>query len=215
MRKETFAQKAYKIIKEKLMSGEWKFGQEIDQRSLATELGFSSVTPVREALILLQNENLIQVIPRKGMFVSHISVKEVLDNYQLRQILEPAVFKVTASSISANVIDTYLRKFNECLDNIEDLDLREYLKLDMEFHLELTKPLQNPSIESILRNTYEQNARYRIVSMRRRVRKNMIREHLEVLEALENSDFENAVKNLEKHIIESKKIFGENIYEYL
>jgi DNA-binding GntR family transcriptional regulator len=215
MKKETLAQKAYNIIKEKLIYSEWEFGQEIDQRSLAADLGFNSVTPIREALILLQNENLINVIPRKGMFVSHVSLKDVFDNYQLRQIIEPAVFAVTAKDIPKEVIGKYKKIFNDYLDKLDELNLREYLEIDMDFHIELTKPLNNPSLENILRNIYEQNVRYRMASMRKRVRKNMINEHLKVIEALENEDYKGAVSSLEKHIVQSKNIFGDDIHEFL
>ena len=96
MRKETLSEQAYRVIKEKIVYCEWKFGEEIDQRMLAKELGFNSITPVREALILLQNEKLVNIIPRKGMLVSDVSISDVLENYQLREIIEPTVFDVTA-----------------------------------------------------------------------------------------------------------------------
>ena len=99
MRKETLAEKAYRCIKEWVLSGEAEFGAIIDQQNLADRFGFSSITPVREALILLQKDNLVDIIPRKGVFVSRMSLEDVLENFEMREIIEPSVLGTTALHI--------------------------------------------------------------------------------------------------------------------
>ncbi len=216
MRKETLSEQAYRVIKEKIVYCEWKFGEEIDQRMLAKELGFNSITPVREALILLQNEKLVNIIPRKGMLVSDVSISDVLENYQLREIIEPTVFDVTALNVSQDTIQYYLDLFHSIEATLSDgFDLKQYLQTDMDFHLGLLRPLNNHNLDAVLRGLYEQNARYRMACLQIRPAENMIGEHLAILDALKNKNREAAVEALKKHIFNSKRAFLNGGYQFI
>lgn len=217
MRKQTLSEQAYDIIKNKIIFGELTFGEEIDQKMLAQSLGFNSVTPVREALLLLQNEKLVTIIPRKGMYISEVSIDEVLENYQLREIIEPTVFAVTAPDVLPERIKEYQSMFCHYIRQAEQhkLSLREYLQVDMDFHLELLKPIGNRNLESIMKGIYEQNARYRMVCLKLRNPERMLQEHLDILSALEKRDTKHAVQALKTHILNSKKPFITGTHQFL
>lgn len=206
MKKETLSEKAYRMIREKIVYGELTLGEEIDQKELTKELGFNSITPVREALLLLQKEKMVTIIPRRGIYVSEISIEEVLENFQMREIIEPTVFEVTALRISKSCIQEYKDIFAIRKKEAEEggFDLKRYLETDMEFHKDLLKPIGNKTLENIMQGIYEQNARYRMACIQMRNAGEMLDEHLAILKAVEEKDQERAVKALKQHIYNSK-----------
>ena len=70
--KTNFKDKAYEIIRNKILMCEIMPGELLDQNALAQEIGISRM-PVREAISLLQQEQLVRIIPRKGVEVTNIS----------------------------------------------------------------------------------------------------------------------------------------------
>ena len=217
MKKETLSEKAYRIIREKIVYGELEFGEEIDQKELTKELNFKSITPVREALLLLQKEKMITIIPRKGIYVSEISIEEVLENFQMREIIEPTVFEVTALRVPKESLNDYRELFiarkEEAKENV--FDLKKYLETDMEFHLELLKPIGNRTLESVMRGIYEQNARYRMACLQMRNAEEMLNVHLDILQAIEEGDPEKSVEALKKHIYNSKMTLLPSAHQFL
>lgn len=206
MRKETLAERAYRCIKEWVLSGEIEFGTIIDQQNLADRFGFSSITPVREALILLQKDNLVDIIPRKGVFVSRISLEAVLDNFQVRELIEPTVLERTALEIPAETLRHYRDLFTDWNEHPDKLVMKEYLKADSEFHKALTAPLQNSALNKILETIYEENTRYRLLSIKQRNFGSSMVEHLKILDALDAGDVSGAVAQLREHLQNSKLV---------
>lgn len=216
MKKETLSEKAYGMIRERIVYGELGFGEEIDQKELTRELGFNSITPVREALLLLQKEKMITIIPRKGIYVSEISIEEVLENFQMREIIEPTVFEVTALHLTKTLADEYKELFVIRKKEAEEgtFNLKKYLETDMEFHLALLKPIGNKTLEGVMKAIYEQNARYRMACFQMRNAADMLEEHLEILEAVKEKNQKKAVEALKKHIYNSKMTLLPASYQF-
>lgn len=204
MRKETLAEKAYRYIKEWILSGDVEFGAIIDQQNLADRFGFSSITPIREALILLQKDNLVDIIPRKGSFVSRMSLEEVMDNFQIREVIEPTVLQEVALDISKEVLHKYREIYEDLSVHPEKLEMKKYLQTDSDFHLALLAPYGNKSLQKILETIYVENTRYRLLSLKQRKFGGSINEHIKILDALEAGDVESAVAALKEHIQKSK-----------
>ena len=74
-------------LREKIIVGELVPGQKINEIQLASALGISR-SPLREALRVLENEHLIGSIPRKGSFVTEISLEDLKEAYQIREMIE-------------------------------------------------------------------------------------------------------------------------------
>ena len=206
MRKETLAEKAYRCIKEWVLSGDAEFGMIIDQQNLADKFGFSSITPVREALILLQKDNLVDIIPRKGIFVSRMSLEAVLDNFQLREIIEPTVLERTALNIPKEVLAHYRELYTDWSAYPEKVVMKEYLDTDSEFHKALLAPLQNRALNNILETIYVENTRYRLLSIKHRDFGGSMTEHLLILDALDRGDVSLSVARLREHLQKSKLV---------
>src|SRR5690242_20833585 len=85
---ESLADKAYHAIRDLIVSLELAPGAVIDERELIERLGIGR-TPVREALRRLAQERLVEVYPRRGMFVTGVDVRELARLSEVRAVLEP------------------------------------------------------------------------------------------------------------------------------
>jgi DNA-binding GntR family transcriptional regulator len=124
---------AGEVIREAIIDGRLAPGQRLKEEELARELGMSR-TPVREALLLLQSEGLVQSIPRRGATVRSYAVDDLDDMYQLRAVLEGYAARRAAARISPEDV-ARLKKSCERFDRLraED-DLRDLVKENLFFH---------------------------------------------------------------------------------
>jgi DNA-binding GntR family transcriptional regulator len=74
-------------LREKIITGELKAGQRLNETELSMELGISR-PPLREAFRILEENQLIVSMPRKGTFVAEISIEDFVEIYQAREMLE-------------------------------------------------------------------------------------------------------------------------------
>ena len=77
----------FNTIKDGILTGRLKPGERLLENQLAEELGVSR-TPIREALRMLEIENLVDLIPRKGAQVRKMSEKDIKDVLEIRKVLE-------------------------------------------------------------------------------------------------------------------------------
>ena len=84
---ESLREKVFQKLREDILKGKYKKGDELVECTIGKELGVSR-TPVREAVRQLALEGLVQIIPNKGAFVTGISSQDVMDMYQIRARLD-------------------------------------------------------------------------------------------------------------------------------
>ncbi|MDY6342898.1 MAG: GntR family transcriptional regulator [Sphaerochaetaceae bacterium] len=123
---------AYSYLKEKLLNCEFKPGQYLNEKEIVQSSCFGR-TPVREALILLQAEKLVEVVPRKGTYARSINRSEVVDMYELRKLIEPAIIEKYLTNIDLQKLEILDQKLKETLES-EPQDDRKFNELDIAFH---------------------------------------------------------------------------------
>ena len=96
---ETNSRYAYRLLRESIMNFTLLPGETLDEAVISEQFG-TSRTPVREALILLKNEKLVDILPQKGSKVSYIDLNLVRQGYFTRKVIENAIFKETAGLLS-------------------------------------------------------------------------------------------------------------------
>ena len=99
----------YETIKKEIIDATRKPGDIFNEKEFAANMGISR-TPVREAVLRLSNEGLLVVMPRRGTFVSHISMADVRDMYQVRKILEPQIAYIAAQKCDKDIGETFLKR---------------------------------------------------------------------------------------------------------
>ena len=86
---------AYETLKRRILLNEHKPGVPINENAISEEMKISK-TPIREALQQLEREGLVQTIPGRGSFVTHITVEDVREIFESREIIECAVARRAA-----------------------------------------------------------------------------------------------------------------------
>ena len=125
--------RVYNHIRDGILSGRYKDGDELKEMTIGEELGVSR-TPVREALRQLDLEGLITIIPNKGAFVEEVSLDDIRDIYDIRARLEGLCARWAAEKITDELMEQmeeiiYLSEFHEEKGNSKQL-----LLLDNRFH---------------------------------------------------------------------------------
>lgn len=171
---EALTNQAYEYLYRKIVSCEYLPGQELNEKQLLEETSFGR-TPLREALLMLQAENLIDIFPRKGMRITPFTEKSIDDLYQTRKLIEPTVCRKYISMYSKSRLLECLKQFEKAAAGP---DYDEF-QIDTSFHSYLVDITGN----EILINLYQS---VMIQQMR-----------LAVYAALK--DDQNRVDNLEQH----------------
>ena len=91
--------RAFRELRERIVSNTIAPGALIDDAAVARELGMSR-TPVRESLLALRERGLVRIVPRVGHFVTEITAADVVDAYEVRLLIEPATASAAAQRIT-------------------------------------------------------------------------------------------------------------------
>ncbi|MBI9104444.1 MAG: GntR family transcriptional regulator [Spirochaetales bacterium] len=194
-------EKAYEIIKRKILNCELQPGDVIDKNVLIEELGVGR-TPIREALSNLEQENLVVIMPRRGVVVSNISINELGQIYTVREIIEPAMIRLALPNIG----EGELNEFRELFNSYIQMDILEQTTADSRFHQFLASKTENSYIIRLMDNLHSQNQRLRIITSKVPDRmRNSSEEHLQIIEKLMTKDADGAEALMRKHIAISKK----------
>lgn len=207
--------KAYVELKEMIISGKLKSNERIDEELLSKSLNVSR-TPVREAINKLEQEGWINIVPRKGMFVNNISIKEINDVFQVRSNLEPIILEMAFERLEKNILEDLRIEFSTFLDKKElssdDNTRLDYL--DNQFHLFILKNCNNNFIIKMMENVYEHNMRIRNLSIQPKKRRiTATNEHIRIIEAILEGNFQKAVKELKLHNSKAKEGFFNSFIE--
>jgi len=130
----SMAERAYALLKRRIVTNAFAPGAAIDEREVALELGMSR-TPVHEAIIRLQGEELVEVAPRRGIRVLPLSPQDMREIYQILTGLETEAAGLLAQRTPA---PAELAPLREALGGMHEAvaaeDLRLYTDWDERFH---------------------------------------------------------------------------------
>lgn len=201
--------KAYEELKELIISGKLQANERIDEDFLSKSLNVSR-TPVREAVNRLEQENWINIVPRKGMFVNNISIKEINDIFQVRSNLEPIILEMAFYKINREELIDLKDKFLYFLskNSLTSQEKKELDILDNDLHLLILKNCNNNFIIKMMENVYEHNMRIRNISSQPPIRRfDATKEHIDIIESILNDNLQSAIEMLKVHNLKAKEGF--------
>jgi DNA-binding GntR family transcriptional regulator len=182
-------ERVYREMRARILDNVWPPGYQALEQALALELGVSR-TPVREALIRLHNEGLIEVVPRHGMRVLPVSPMDMAEIYAILTSLESLAAELAARRKPSAPELAPLE--SACRDMVTALaadDLDAWAKADERFHLQLVSLCGNRRLAEVVTNFWERAHRARMVTLRMRPRPtNSTREHRAVMKAIRAGD---------------------------
>ena len=145
-------QKAYNYIKDKIISGVYSPNQKLEESIISSELSFSR-TPVREAVNTLKDEGWITIIPRKGIFVSEISLKDINDIFCVRENIEPIVLRMAFENLDKKELEEFERVFLDYNES-KETDYVILDKKDNDFHNFIILASKNKFLINMMKNVY-------------------------------------------------------------
>ena len=146
---ESNADRAYEVIRERLVMLDIRPGEPINDDRLSAELGLGR-TPVREAVKRLERDRLVVAYPRRGTFATAVDLTDLADISEIRKQLEPTAAARAARTASADM-RARLGVLADGIAAIDDGDdPREVLRRDVYVHREIYRASGNPHLEQIL-----------------------------------------------------------------
>jgi DNA-binding GntR family transcriptional regulator len=180
---------AYQAIRARILDNAWPPGHQALEQALALELGMSR-TPVREALIRLQNEGLVEVVPRHGMRVAPVSATDMKEIYDILTSLEATAAELVAkrrpSPAELAPLDKATRDMERAL---KKNDLDAWAQADERHHRHLIELCGNRRLAAVVYNYWDRAHRARMFTLRLRPKPvDSTQEHLAVVQAIRRGD---------------------------
>lgn len=198
--KLSLVEAAYARLKEEIRTNRLPSGFQAPEPEIALRLGMSR-TPVREALIRLEAEGLVELIPRRGVRVLPIRAEDMREIYQILTSLEPdAAARYAETRPSAEELSPLAEATADMEAALESEDLDIWAEADDRFHQILLDLQGNRRIKDFVRALYDQAHRARVVTMRMRGPPHRsTQEHREILEYLLAGDGESTRRLFKQH----------------
>ena len=185
----TLVELAYQTMRRRILDNVWAPGFRALEQELAKLLDMSR-TPVREAMMRLSNDGLVEVVPRHGMRVLPLSAIDMAEIYQILGALEATAAELVAqrrpSSKQLAPLDEASRAMDQAL-KADDLDA--WALADERFHRHLIELSGNKLLAAAVYNFWDRAHRARMFTLRLRPKPvNSTREHRELVRALRSGD---------------------------
>jgi DNA-binding GntR family transcriptional regulator len=177
----------YKVVRRSIIMGHRKPGERLNIEELTTCFD-TSVTPVRDALQMLNQEGLVTIKPRSGYFVTQMTYKELRDLLELRNILEISSLERAYTRITDEQIEE-LGKVHAGYSGDDDASYDRYTDENRHFHYLLAKASGNDELADTLGHLLDRLARYMVITG---AGKNQEITHREIIEAIKVHDLKSA-----------------------
>ncbi|MBT9505056.1 GntR family transcriptional regulator [Rhodoferax sp.] len=186
-------------LREAIVNGDLKLGEQVSEAQLAQRMGVSK-TPVREALLHLKAEGLVEIHPQRGTFVFRLSASEVAHLCHFRAMIEVAALCEGMQEHRADL----LKRLTQCVKEMKAAertkDLKALAQIDMSFHWSFIESCDN----HYLRSGYEL-LRYQLIALRHRSPiSNAVPSHQILVDAIVDDDIDAACALLREHVLENE-----------
>ena len=145
-------EQVYRFLKERILRRDIKPGEKISVEDVARGLKVSR-TPVVNALQMLKNDGLVDIVPRRGTFVTELTARDVADLFDVRLLLElhaaDMVFKKGRTAELLAEFDVLLAQMKEAISEEEYMDYESFIDKDRNLHQALIKYLDNQRLINI------------------------------------------------------------------
>ena len=186
-------------IREAIIQGDLKLGEQVSEAQLAARMGVSK-TPVREALVRLQGQGLVQIHPQRGTFVFKLSYEELSDLCRFRVLVETEALRDALGNNRLHL----LKGWKQCVKEMKAAEaarnLSELARIDMAFHFLMFEACGNQYV----RSAYEL-LRSQLTALRYRAPiEDAAKSHQVLIDAVVDGDEQRVSGILTEHILENE-----------
>jgi DNA-binding GntR family transcriptional regulator len=200
---ESMVDLAGRSIQDWIVTGEFEPGRKIKEEEIAQRLGISR-PPVREAFKALEAEGLIVRKPRRGVFVSEMTEKDIWEVYTLKACLYELAVGIVMEVISQDQIaslESLVDQMEQCV-GAEPLDVLRYQTLHGEFHGLILRIAGNDRLERFASNLHKQVRRFSYRSLRNE--RHLLTSagyHRRIIDAVKKKDSDAACRLMREHVL--------------
>jgi len=218
--KISLTEKAYKIIRDKIICNELEAGTQINDQSLSKSLQIGR-TPLREALVRLTSEKLLKNESGNGFFVSNLGFTDIKSIMETAKILHRAVAALAPVRIQPNEIECLAKTSHTLAKVMAEQDYLKVVIYNNKFHKIINDSIDNLFLSSLIDNIDSQYARICYLSFNglsaenredlEQHYKRTREDHEKMIEALKNKDQKTMIKLVSQHF----EIFSQQLSKYI
>jgi DNA-binding GntR family transcriptional regulator len=209
MQRVSGRERAYRHLRETVLIDPAVQGTFLNEVDLAHDIGVSR-TPVREALLLLVAEGLVEMVPKRGAYVPPLSGRQIRELMELRTLLEQNAASVTLAqrSVPVKAMRAALAE-QERLLTAEPCDAREFIEWDRRFHQSLVDAAGNELIARTYAGLRTRQVRVGVAALFRAIdrQRAVCAEHGRIVDALESGDEAAAHAAISEHLRITQQLF--------
>lgn len=198
---------AARVLREAIFSGELRPGQTLGEQTLGKQLGISR-TPVREALVLLRGEGLVETPPNRPAAVRTFTANDLREMHSLRAVLEGYAARIATPNLNEGQLDELERsvqRYAGMTDN--DAMLRELVAENFTFHNTIIDASGSELLRSMIRQTTAIPLIYKsYMTYSRDNRESALQDHRKILAALRGRDPERAEWLMKAHVLWARDV---------
>ena len=191
----------FNTLRDAILTGKLVPGERLMENQLAEKLGVSR-TPVREALRMLELENLVELVPRKGAQVLDMSEKDIVNILEVRSALEGLATSVACKKMSKEDLQQLKNMEVDFEKAVAENDVEHFVDIDEDFHDLIFAATENDKLINIFRNLRIQLYRYRMAQAKNNETSmsTIVAHHRSIIRAIENHDAEEGASIAQGHI---------------
>jgi DNA-binding GntR family transcriptional regulator len=202
-------ERAYRHLRETVLVDPSVQGTFLNEVDLAQDIGVSR-TPVREALLLLVSEGLVEMVPKRGAYVPPLSGRQIRELMELRDVLERHAASVTLAqrTVPVEAMRAALAE-QERLLTIEPCDAQEFIEWDRRFHQSLVDAAGNELIARTYAGLRTRQVRVGVAALFRAIdrQRSVCAEHGRIVDALGSGDEAAAHAAISDHLRITQQLF--------
>lgn len=194
------ADDAYDVLKNLIISMQIEPGGALDERTLMARLEIGR-TPLREAIQRLTHDGLVVSLPRRGYYVSELSITDFQQMTAARYVIEPSVARLAACHITEDEIARLRTIINNAVEDFDELGVIGVLNEDLEFHCQIATASRNRYLAQMVIDLNTLMLRYWYISLSRvgHLREEFVMHH-DLIDLLERHDEDGVQAEMVDHI---------------
>lgn len=191
---------AYEDIKHRIITCKFKPGECINESAVSALTGFGR-TPVHQALDRLMLEEMVEVIPRKGVIVKPVILQDVMQMIDVRAVNETHCARLAAERADDSHVQKMSAVISRARKAIASHDIQAMMLLDRDFHLVLATATMNFELAELVRKLNERSLRFWFISFTTPDHHSSFQEqHEAIFEAVRDRDGDAAEHAMQAHI---------------
>ncbi|MDX1413672.1 MAG: GntR family transcriptional regulator [Candidatus Promineifilaceae bacterium] len=203
---------AYDRIKDAIRHANIPPGEPLSENRISKVLGISR-TPVREALQMLSQEGLVEIIPGRAVTVAARSFRQILDVLYIRSLLEPELTRLATENITPTQLETLWDSLRKMESAVEKADRAGWSIADTAWHDTLSEACPNELLGELVLQLRNRVHQYASIDHNLKIRqlRNGTAEHRLIVEAIASGDSDAAAQAMKDHLESLRK----NLFDHL